>query len=441
MYKYTDGRSVQAYKPLPLHIPENNGSRKEGKMLPGLVYKICKAKEKDINPWIDLDMKIYQGITCQMEVTGIGSSQTVGVTGTGAIQTVGVTGTGDGHSSVSATYQSRLPDFKLKNVIRRLFNFDKGFSTMPKDGEFGRSDKADSEDDDDPSGGGSTGGGLHKQKNCVSQEMDKYYANLVSGAAVSIRLDVVWVSTEDTDFSALDGARHSRMVWEIYRDVFDISIFGEWKRRKNDAEKNERYVPNEGNIAESRRPNDAKKPKIDKKQISKVSQEIQSIKKYLDRLWEFSRVCRVSDSVQMTEIEIIRRLHADKGIQLPKNQDMLRICFIMRRDTEIRYHFAAAVGKRLFSLKLVSSQRAQLVEHHRAAKWAEEQYRKLYIFMKSEGASKVVYHLAQANNAPEDYDETRDYVKLLQAGKIEGQDFSDFSSFIEKYARERPTNP
>lgn len=43
------------------------------------------------------------------------------------------------------------------------------------------------------------------------------------------------------------------------------------------------------------------------------------------------------------------------------------------RSVLLRYAFAAAVGKRLFSERLSSGQK-QIIEHHRAVQWAENAY-------------------------------------------------------------------
>lgn len=135
--------------------------------------------------------------------------------------------------------------------------------------------------------------------------------------------------------------------------------------------------------------------------------------------WLLLNKYRISDVVHMAEIEIIRRLHADGAfpwmdmdddLNLPFTQ--LRMCFIMRRHPPLRYQFAAAVGKRLFSTKVVATQRAQIMEHKRAAAWAEQEYAALYRFMCNQGGAQEFSSVRPAG----DFDQcalTCDYIPMI----------------------------
>ena len=53
-----------------------------------------------------------------------------------------------------------------------------------------------------------------------------------------------------------------------------------------------------------------------------------------------------------------------------------RVCAC--RSPTFRYAFAAAVGKRHYSERLNSIQKAAIIEHHRSVQWSEQEYAKLY---------------------------------------------------------------
>lgn len=85
----------------------------------------------------------------------------------------------------------------------------------------------------------------------------------------------------------------------------------------------------------------------------------------------------------MVEMEVLRRLQADGAfpyLREPMQGGLCdyNLCFLMRRHPSFRYQFAQAVGKRFLSGRIVAGQRAQLVEHHRTAQWAEQEYAALH---------------------------------------------------------------
>lgn len=62
------------------------------------------------------------------------------------------------------------------------------------------------------------------------------------------------------------------------------------------------------------------------------------------------------------------------------------LSFLLRRHPFFRHQMAQAVGKRLLSCRTLSSQRAQIVEHHRTAAWSEREYAALFELMRAHGA-------------------------------------------------------
>lgn len=64
-----------------------------------------------------------------------------------------------------------------------------------------------------------------------------------------------------------------------------------------------------------------------------------------------------------------------------KHVSILQICFYFRRTPGLRELFAAAVGKRMMSERLISTARGSILEHHRSADWAEKAYSNLFAML------------------------------------------------------------
>jgi hypothetical protein len=81
-----------------------------------------------------------------------------------------------------------------------------------------------------------------------------------------------------------------------------------------------------------------------------------------------------------------------------------------RRSLLFRYAFAAAVGKRYYSERIISSSKSTIIEHHRSVQWAEKEYVTLYTLVRQNQST-----LRKA--FVEDFDEGKelfaDYCKML----------------------------
>lgn len=99
----------------------------------------------------------------------------------------------------------------------------------------------------------------------------------------------------------------------------------------------------------------------------------------MEDVWNETRLFRISSDVHMVELMVLQRLHRDgffpwcllfnpmqlwvttqydrSFCRITQTPEHLRLCFIMRRTPEFRSQFAAVVGKRLFSERLVSNTR------------------------------------------------------------------------------------
>ena len=125
--------------------------------------------------------------------------------------------------------------------------------------------------------------------------------------------------------------------------------------------------------------------------------------------WELYDHFRVSDIVCMVEADVIGRLARDTGMKWIVEAGM-KFQFLMRRHTAVRMQFAQAVGKRLLCQKIVVTQRAQLVEHHRTAHWSELEYAALLQLM-----FQKAHELRQVLQKDEDY-HVCDYVQMVPDG-------------------------
>jgi len=110
-------------------------------------------------------------------------------------------------------------------------------------------------------------------------------------------------------------------------------------------------------------------------------------------IWQESKSYRIADHVHVVETTLIQRLKNSScfewwpvarlpppvhnpGLPRPFKRpkptcDMLELCMFLRRFEPIRYEFAAAVGKQLFSEHILNIHRSPIIEHRRAVDWAQ----------------------------------------------------------------------
>lgn len=200
--------------------------------------------------------------------------------------------------------------------------------------------------------------------------LDAYYARLVAGAAVSVSFKAIWVPGSENGLDSTDLANFNEIVWTVIKEAV-LGILEITDTSSNGAR------PNSQDIARPAKSNNILNYQVScfaqitsrfgvrmtfcyvlMKQEATLSEGLLHVKKELEKKWLVLNKFRVSDQVHMVETEILRRLHQDgafRWLAPPWTEDhmtQLRLCFIMRRTTAIRYQFAAAVGKRLFSAKV-----------------------------------------------------------------------------------------
>lgn len=269
-----------------------------------------------------------------------------------------------------------------------------------------------------------------------ARQLDLYYANLVHGAAVRIPLAEVWSPNNELEHTEQDSEAFFKVMWRCLRDVIESSVNDKVRELYNAAPRNrdpapqaqQQQQPNAQQQQQQQQPNAQQQqqqpnaqprpqnninnnprggPAIDPNElvsnILKSVRRVKYAKQLMKDVWDQSKEFRISDRVHMTEMQVLDRLATD-GIFPYLNRsdpsawygsarqhgqagnggddgDMvlenMHACFYMRRKPEFRYAFAAAVGKRQFSERIASTNKAAIIEHHRSVQWSEGEYVKL----------------------------------------------------------------
>jgi len=266
-----------------------------------------------------------------------------------------------------------------------------------------------------------------------AMNLDHYYARLICGAAVSTNIKFVWVPGSLDGPDEQDMTNLKAIMWHSIAKCIDQML----DSMNIDVATGTRPSTNRGggNALRGTNTNDRSNfhdPSRVLEEQTDLYRQLQSfVKKFktcIEDEWAAKKEFRISDCVHMVEMEIVRRLQRDGLLQRISCNDIgttLRICLIFRRNASLRYPFAAAVGKRLFSTRIVASQRAQIIEHKRASTWAEQAYHALYIFMKDGGSATFAKTFTElvgtGDDAPQDPHNPliNDYINLLNSRRLE----------------------
>jgi hypothetical protein len=84
------------------------------------------------------------------------------------------------------------------------------------------------------------------------------------------------------------------------------------------------------------------------------------------------------------------------------------------RSTALRYSFAAAVGKRLYSERMTSTSKTAIIEHHRSVQWSEKEYINL---LNTVQQNQAIIHAALVDNFSETTETFSDYCELLTSNQ------------------------
>lgn len=223
-----------------------------------------------------------------------------------------------------------------------------------------------------------------------SLDLDFYYARLVCGAAVSTNMKMIWVPATADTFDQQDLANAKAVVWEAIGKI--MAKYAE----TNGHDRVVDLVGGNNNLLVEREQQNAES-------VQRLGTFLKALKTEIESSWAARDRYRVSDQVHMVEVELLRRLHRDGAFphfqRLQGSHELvLRACFLMRRHPDLRYPFSSAVGKRLFSSKIVATQRAQIMEHKRSSAWAEQEYASLYTYMRGPGSQAFAGLLGQLSS-------------------------------------------
>lgn len=151
----------------------------------------------------------------------------------------------------------------------------------------------------------------------------------------------------------------------------------------------------------------------------------QEAKKIMKEVWEKSKSYRISDKVHMVEVELLQRLKRDDAFPWVDSDKIhtLQACFFLRRHEAFRYAFAAAVGKRFYTVRLSGLQKGNIIDHQRSVQWAETEYRTLYTVV-CEGRSTLQREMVDNLDEGEDDPLFNDYCGMMPQSRDLGANFS-----------------
>jgi hypothetical protein len=188
---------------------------------------------------------------------------------------------------------------------------------------------------------------------------DLEYARLVKGALINVNLRVVWASA-DPFASADTEARLNKQIWDSIKPY--VSSFIKRKFEMN--------------------------PNLTGFTASEVAQEYVRARKLFSNILLEYHEFTVCKEVEMVEFEVIYRLSNDgvfPWLVNGKPIDGLDVITLVRalRWSSFKHQFAAVVGKRMMTERLIQSGRTNIVEHHRSSAWAEREYVGMYNMMEA----------------------------------------------------------
>jgi hypothetical protein len=221
--------------------------------------------------------------------------------------------------------------------------------------------------------------------------LDEYYAKLVHGASVSLKMNTIWVPSDDIDHSEFDSNQFAELNTQLLSRLVDAGV------------RNYRISVDPTVIAKNTAPTpapvpgvvpqDPYKPKLAGDRVKKAIENstindpdfmhlLLQIQNQIKNVWQSAHVYQVSMFAHSAEVGIINRLISDGVVYLPNGWQHLSMCNLLRRTDIYRNEFAQAVGKKLLTERCVISSRGSMIEHRRTANWAERQYLSLLQFMK-----------------------------------------------------------
>jgi hypothetical protein len=151
-----------------------------------------------------------------------------------------------------------------------------------------------------------------------------------------------------------------------------------------------------------------------------ATRRVKDIKRVMKEIWEESKSYRISDTVHMTEMQVLRRLcrdgvlpqFEDADLIMQRKMDPLHVCFLFRRHEVLRNQFAATVGRRMMTERaVVASGKSNIMEHHRTVQWSENEYIAMLQLVQSNAS--LIDNLIRAYDHAKPGPFFLDYVQML----------------------------
>lgn len=215
-------------------------------------------------------------------------------------------------------------------------------------------------------------------------QRDSYYATMIRGSCVKIPLTPdIWCPHDELQHTGEETQRFFEVMWEGLDEVakkWHESINQQWNSRAGGYNGDDDDGDDDGASISSR--SSRSTGYVNGVDVVTSTRRMKDIKRVMKEIWEESKSYRVSDAVHMTEKQILARLHRDGLLPLygdaqflnRKGMDQLHFCFLFRRHPMLRNQFAAAVGKRMTSEKIIHTGKNSIMEHHRTVQWSENEY-------------------------------------------------------------------
>ena len=248
-------------------------------------------------------------------------------------------------------------------------------------------------------------------------QLDSYYATMVRGACVKVPLTPdIWCAHDEMQHTGEDTALFFTIMWQGLEQVakqWHSNILS-WTTR----------LGNRNNLASVGTANNAASDGLEtilqSSEVVNTTRRVKDIKRVMKEIWEESKSYRISDTVRMTEMQVLARLcrdgllphFQDTEFLLGKNMDPLHICFLFRRHEILRNQFAATIGRRMMTERAVSSSsKSNIMDHHRTVQWSENEYIALAQLVQNN--LSIIDSLIQGYNHAKPGHYFLDYVKML----------------------------
>ena len=180
--------------------------------------------------------------------------------------------------------------------------------------------------------------------------LQSQYASLVKGNLTNSSMSVVWQPTVGGGIDTIDQEQFSTVMWsgiEKFVTKYVETNMRDLSRDKNTAERAGR----------------------------RLAERIAMVRSQMKDIWYRTFQYSVSSEVNAIEHDIVQRAEREMNKQEWNSNDIqMFINDFLRMDRRYKNVFAAAVGKRLLTQRLISRGRTSIMEHHRSVNWAESAY-------------------------------------------------------------------